>query len=137
MHDAKITTAFAKVGGSGDFGGSYFLAKLVGAAKARELYFLSDVISGAEAHQLGIVNASVSADDFDAEVRRFSERLANSSPVAIGYMKKNLNAALRGSSLSEILDLESMHMSRCLMTEDHKAAARAFVEKRLPVFEGR
>ncbi|MDZ4762686.1 MAG: enoyl-CoA hydratase-related protein, partial [Alphaproteobacteria bacterium] len=57
--DAKITTAFARVGLSGDFGGTYFLTQLVGTAKARELYLLSDVISGAEAERIGMVNRAV------------------------------------------------------------------------------
>ena len=58
---AKLTTAFSKVGLSGDYGGSYFLYHLVGAAKARELYFTADVILGAEAEKLGIVNRAVPA----------------------------------------------------------------------------
>ena len=61
--DAKLTTAFSKVGLAGDYGGSYFLTHLVGAAKARELYFTADVITGAEAAALGIVNKAVPADE--------------------------------------------------------------------------
>jgi len=56
--------------------------------------------------------------------------------VAVGYMKRNLNAAAH-STLNEMLDLEAMHMVRTFMTDDHKAAATAFVEKRAPVFQGR
>ena len=59
--DAKLTTAFAKVGLSGDFGGTYFLNHLVGAAKARELYFTGQVIRGAEAQRIGLVNRAVPA----------------------------------------------------------------------------
>lgn len=137
VEDAKITTAFSKVGGSGDYGGSYFLSHLVGAAKAKELYFLSPIISGAEALALGIVNAAVGAAELDAATASYTQRLANLPTIAVGYMKKNLNAALRGASLAEVLDLEALHMTRSMMTEDHKAAARAFVEKRPPQFEGR
>ena len=61
--NAKLTTAFSKIGASGDYGGSYFLTHLVGPAKARELYFTADVITGAEAAQLGIVNRAVPAQD--------------------------------------------------------------------------
>src|SRR6187551_1618102 len=52
----KITTAFAKVGFSGDYGGTYFLTQLLGSAKAREMYFLSDRVSAEEALRLGLTN---------------------------------------------------------------------------------
>ncbi len=134
--DAKLTTAFSKVGLAGDYGGSYFLTHLVGAAKARELYFTADVISGAEAARLGIVNRAVPANELEEAGREFAQRLAGLPTVAVGYMKRNLNAAEHGT-LSEVLELESLHMVRTLMTEDHKGAAVAFVEKKAPVFHGR
>ncbi|HLI66883.1 MAG TPA: enoyl-CoA hydratase [Caulobacteraceae bacterium] len=134
--DAKLTTAFSKVGLSGDYGGSYFLTHLVGAAKARELYFTADVISGREAAALGIVNRAVPADELEAAAHAFARHLAGLPTVAVGYMKRNLNAAETGS-LSEVLELESLHMVRTLMTEDHKGAAVSFVRKEQPVFHGR
>lgn len=134
--DAKMTTAFSKIGASGDYGGSYFLSKLVGSAKARELYFTADVISGAEAARLGIVNRAVPAADLAAEAAGLARRLADLPTVAIGYMKKNLSLAEHGS-LSEVMDAEAIHMVRTMATEDHKAASLAFVEKRPPVFRGR
>ncbi|MBI5941336.1 MAG: enoyl-CoA hydratase/isomerase family protein [Caulobacterales bacterium] len=134
--DAKMTTAFSKIGASGDYGGSYFLSKLVGSAKARELYFTADVISGAEAARLGIVNRAVPAADLAAEAAALARRLADLPTVAIGYMKKNLSLAEHGS-LSEVMDAEAIHMVRTMATEDHKAASLAFVEKRSPVFRGR
>ncbi len=133
---AKLTTAFAKVGLAGDYGGSYFLTQLIGAAKARELYFTADVISGAEAHALGIVNKVVPAAELETAARDYARHLASLPTVALGYMKKNLNAA-QHASLHEVLDLEAMHMIRTFMTEDHKGAAVAFVEKRAPEFKGR
>jgi 2-(1,2-epoxy-1,2-dihydrophenyl)acetyl-CoA isomerase len=133
---AKLTTAFSKVGLAGDYGGSYFLSHLVGQAKARELYFTADVITGAEAAALGIVNKAVPADQL-AEVGAAQARyLAGLPTIAVGYMKRNLNAA-EHATLSEVLDLEALHMVRTMMTADHAAAAKAFVEKRAPVFEGR
>ena len=65
-NDAKLTTAFSKVGLAGDYGGSYFLTHLVGGAKARELYFSADVILGEEAARLGIVNKAVPAAELPA-----------------------------------------------------------------------
>jgi 2-(1,2-epoxy-1,2-dihydrophenyl)acetyl-CoA isomerase len=134
--DAKMTTAFSKIGASGDYGGSYFLSKLVGSAKARELYFTADVISGAEAARLGVVNRAVPAADLAREAAALARRLADLPTVAIGYMKKNLAIAEHGT-LSETMDAEAIHMVRTMATDDHKAASLAFVEKRPPVFRGR
>jgi len=133
---AKLTTAFSKVGLAGDYGGSYFLSHLVGAAKARELYFTADVITGAEALALGIVNKAVPADELPDAAAAYARYLAGLPTVAIGYMKRNLNIA-QHATLSEVLDLEAMHMVRTMMTDDHAQAARAFVEKRAPAFAGR
>src|SRR5580704_5211226 len=133
---AKMTTAFSKVGLAGDYGGSWFLSQLVGAAKVRELYFMADVITGAEAAALGIVNKAVPAEELPEVAAAYARRLAGLPTVAIGYMKRNLNVATH-STLSELLDLEATHMVRTMMTEDHAAAAKAFVEKRPPVFAGR
>ncbi len=132
---AKLTTAFSKIGASGDYGGSYFLTKLVGEAKARELYFTADVITGEQAAALGIVNEAIAPDLFEAAAKAKARYLAGLPTLAIGYMKKNLNLAATGS-LSEVLDMEAAHMVRTMMTEDHKAASLAFVEKRAPVFKG-
>ncbi|MDE0829392.1 MAG: enoyl-CoA hydratase-related protein, partial [Vicinamibacterales bacterium] len=133
---AKLTTAFARIGLSGDYGGSYFLSHLVGAAKARELFFTGEVISGQQGFELGIVNRVTTADHLETEAAAFAAQLAALPTVAVGYMKKNLNAAQHGS-LSDVMDLEAVHMIRTFMTDDHKGAAKAFVEKRAPTFAGR
>ncbi len=133
--DAKLTTAFSKVGLSGDFGGSYFLTHLVGTAKARELYFTGQVLRGDEAQRMGVVNRAVPAAQLAEAAAAWAKELAALPTVAVGYMKRNLNAGMRGS-LSEVMDIEAMNMIRTFETEDHKAAAVAFVEKRAPRFEG-
>jgi 2-(1,2-epoxy-1,2-dihydrophenyl)acetyl-CoA isomerase len=133
---AILTTAFARVGFSGDYGGSYFLTQLVGAAKARELYFLSDRVGADEALRLGLVNWVCAPDELDAKTREIALRLAAGPTVAYRYMKENLNRALAGN-LDDCLDLEATHHIHCGQTEDHREAARAFVEKREPVFKGR
>ena len=134
--DAKITTAFSKVGLSGDFGGSYFLTKLLGEAKAKELYFTADVVLGKDAEVIGMVNKSVPAEELSAAAAAMAKRLASLPTVAIGYMKKNINKASEGT-LSEVLDWEANQMIRAFETEDHQGAAVAFVEKRAPEFKGR
>ncbi len=131
----KMTSAFANVGYSGDFGGSYFLTRLVGTAKARELYYTADRIEADEALALGIVNKVVPDDQLEAETMALAEKMANGPRIALAYMKRNMNAAETGS-LRDCLDLEAWHHTRTGMTEDHKEAAQAFVEKRAPVFKG-
>ncbi len=134
--DAKLTTAFSKIGLSGDFGGSYFLNHLVGAAMARELYFTAKVLRADEAQKIGMINRVVPYEQLAQAARDYALELAALPTVAVGYMKRNLNLALRGS-LSDTLDAEAIHMIRTFETEDHKGAAAAFVEKRPPQFNGR
>lgn len=133
---AFLTTAFAKVGFAGDYGGTWFLTRLLGSAKARELYYFSDRLPAAEAERLGLVNAVFPADQLEAEVRARATQLANGPRVAYRYMKENLNRAVHGE-LGECLDMEAAHHIHTGRTEDHREAARAFVEKRPPRFVGR
>ena len=133
---AVMTTAFARVGFSGDYGGTYFLTQLVGTAKARELYFLSERVDMNEALRLGLVNWVVPADALEKKTLEIARRLAGGPRVAYRYMKENLNRAAAGA-WDECLDLEATHHIHTGLTEDHREAARAFVEKREPVFKGR
>ncbi|GAA4410148.1 enoyl-CoA hydratase [Quisquiliibacterium transsilvanicum] len=133
---AILTTAFAKVGFSGDYGGTYFLTQLVGSAKARELYYLSDRVSAEEALRLGLANWICAPEELAAKTREIARRLAAGPTVAYRYMKENLNRAMAGDA-DDCLDLEATHHVHCGQTEDHREAAKAFVEKREPVFKGR
>lgn len=133
---AILTTAFARVGFSGDYGGSYFLTQLVGSAKARELYFLSDRVSADEALRLGLTNWVCAPEDLTAKTREIALRLASGPSVAYRYMKENLNRAMAGE-IDDCLDLEATHHIHCGQTEDHRGATLAFVAKREPVFKGR
>lgn len=133
---AIMTTAFAKVGFSGDYGGTYFMTQLVGAAKARELYLLSDRVTADEALRLGLANWVVKPEELVAKTRELALRLASGPTVAYRYMKENLNRAMAGK-VDECLDMEATHHIHCGQTEDHREAAKAFVEKRQPAFKGR
>ena len=132
---AVMTTAFARVGLAGDYGGTWFLTQLVGPAKAKELYFLPERMDMATAKDLGIVNQVVAADEFDAAWRDVAARLAAGPPIAFRYMKENINRSVTGE-LDTTLELESTHHRHTATTEDHKEASKAFVEKREPVFKG-
>ncbi|HEY3947789.1 enoyl-CoA hydratase-related protein [Phenylobacterium sp.] len=133
---AFLTTAFAKVGLAGDYGGTYFLTQLVGSAKARELYFLSERVSAEEALRLGLANWVVEPDDLAARTREVAQRLAAGPAICFRYMKENLNRAMAGE-VDDCLDLEATHHVHSSRTADHKEAASAFVEKREAVFTGR
>ena len=133
---AILTTAFARVGFSGDYGGTYFLTQLVGSAKARELYYLSDRVSAEEALRLGLTNWVCEPDDLAAKTREIAGRLAAGPTVAYRYMKENLNRAMAGD-VDDCLDLEATHHVHCGQTQDHREAPKAFVDKREPVFNGR
>ncbi len=133
---AVMTTAFARVGFSGDYGGTWFMSRLIGSAKARELYFLSDRVDAEEALRLGLVNGVFSQGSLADEVGAIARRLANGPTVAYRYMKENLNRAVNGE-MGECLDMEAAHHIHCGQTDDHKEAAQAFVDRREPVFKGR
>src|SRR5258707_1828950 len=133
---AILTTAFARVGFSGDYGGTYFLTQLVGSAKARELYYLSERVSAEEALRLGLTNLVCEPDELAARTQEIARRLARGPTVAYRYMKENLNRAM-GGDVDDCLDLEATHHIHCVATDDYRDAVRAFVEKREPVFRGR
>lgn len=133
---AFMTTAFAKVGFAGDYGGTYFMTQLVGAAKARELYLLSGRVNAEEALRLGLSNWVTEPDALTERAREISQQLARGPVVAYRYMKENLNRAMAGG-VDECMDLEATHHVHCGKTEDHREAVKAFIEKREPVFQGR
>lgn len=133
---ARFGTAFARVGYSGDWGGSYFLTQLVGPAKARELYFSAEMLDAQEALRLGLVSRVVPSESLQDEVAAYARRIAAGPRVAYGYMKANLNAAMH-DDLRTILDREAVAQTLTSLTEDHKEAVKAFLAKREPKFSGR
>jgi 2-(1,2-epoxy-1,2-dihydrophenyl)acetyl-CoA isomerase len=132
---AVLVTAFANVGASGDFGGSWLLTRLVGPATAKELYFTSPRLTASDALALGLVNRVLPDDGFDDAAMAWCRDLAGRAPIAIRLMKENLNRAIT-CDLATALDAEAPNMVRSMTTADHREAAGAFVEKRTPVFTG-
>ena len=131
----KITTAFAKVGFSGDYGGTYFLTQLLGSARARELYLMSPVLSAREAHAIGMVTKVVPDAEIDTAAHELALSLAQGPSIALGFIKRNINNA-EHLALEDCFDGEAIHHTRAGETTDHKEAAKAFVEKRKPTFQG-
>lgn len=134
--NAVFTTAFAKVGLAGDYGGTWFLTRLVGSARARELYLLADRFDAHRAQELGLVNEVFEPDELEGAVRNLARRLADGPRIAHGYMKRSLNYATT-HGLLETMDIEVVHHHAAGATQDHREAAQAFVAKRTPVFRGR
>ena len=132
---AFVTTSYAKLGLSGDYGGWWFLSQLVGAARARQLYFTAERIGAAECERLGIVNRVVPDAELEQAAFEFARSLAAGPPIAYRYMKQNLNRALE-SDLRTCLDFEADRMVRGAMTDDYLEAVAAFRDKRKPVFKG-
>ena len=131
-----FSTAFARIGISGELGASYYLTKLVGVAKARELFFFSDRVGAVDALQMGLVNKVVPDAALEAEVALFARRLADGPPLAYRFIKANLNAA-ETQCAEDMVAMEALNQVRVLRTADAKEAITAFFEKRKPVFTGR
>ena len=133
---AFVTTAFANIGLSGDYGGSWLLTQLVGLSRAKELYFTADRVPAERCLELGIVNRVVPDESLRAETRALAQQIANGPPIALRFMKENLNRAATGD-LASCLALEADRMVRSTQTEDHREAVAAFLAKRKPEFQGR
>lgn len=132
---AIVVTAFANIGASGDFGSSWFLPRIVGEARAKHLLFTSPRLAAREAEDLGIVNVVLPDENFPDAALAWCADLASRAPIALRYMKENLNRSL-DVSLQAALDAEATAMVRTMSTADHREAAAAFVEKRTPRFSG-
>ena len=131
-----VTTAYRNIGFSGDYGGSWLLNQLVGPAKTKELFFTGRRIQSSEALALGIFNQVVEDADFPEAVTELASQIASGPPIALGYMKENINSAIE-SSLQNNLAREADRLMRCAATDDHKEAVAAFMDKRPPVFTGK
>jgi 2-(1,2-epoxy-1,2-dihydrophenyl)acetyl-CoA isomerase len=132
---AFFSTAFARIGISGELGASYYLSKLVGVAKARELFFFADRVPAAEALRIGLVNKVVADAELSDEVSAFARRLADGPPLAYRFIKANLNAA-ETRTAEDMVAMEALNQVRVLRSDDAKEAISAFFEKRTPKFTG-
>lgn len=134
--EAKFGQAFIKIGAVPDCGSMFFLPRLVGLQKAKELVFTGMNIDAQEAYRIGIVNRIFPPDRLLDESIKFAQRLAEGPRVAIRQAKRLLNMSAE-VSLETMLELEAYAQSLCFQTEDHREGMIAFLEKRKPLFKGR
>ncbi|MDJ0818768.1 MAG: enoyl-CoA hydratase-related protein [Desulfobacterales bacterium] len=125
--DARLCEIFINIGAIMDYGGNYFLPRLVGLAKARELAMLGDEIDGKTAAAIGLIYRSVPKDDLDREVEALADKLARKPPLAIRLIKEGLEKSF-DRSLEEVLDWEAAHQSIALQTPEHKEIVKMFLE---------
>lgn len=133
---AFVTSSYVKLGLSGDYGTSWFLTRLVGTAKAREILFTGDRVSSEACERLGLANRVVPDAEFEKSALEWAAGIASGPPIALRMMKENLNQALT-EDLETALDAEARRMVAGAGTEDYLEAVQAFQERRRPDFRGR
>lgn len=133
---ARFNAAFLGAGLSGDFGGTWLLPRLIGAARAAEKYLLSEPFDAQEAHSIGLVSRLCSAEELMPTVNDVAKRLAASAPIALRSIKENLRDSA-STSFEVALDAEAARHTYCAGTADAAEATDAFLNKRTPSFQGR
>ncbi|WP_246943989.1 enoyl-CoA hydratase/isomerase family protein [Bacillus pinisoli] len=134
--DTKFILSFAQVGLISDGGGLYFLPRLIGPNRAKELFFSAEPLLADRALEYGIVNHVFPLESLKDETIRFANKLANGPGVAYGMVKKLVDQAGQ-STLEEMLEQERITQAMMVTTTDHREGVQAFVEKRKPSFSGR
>jgi enoyl-CoA hydratase/carnithine racemase len=133
---AFVSTGYARIGLSGDYGIAWLLTRIVGSPRARELMFTAERVESERAERIGLFNKVVPDDKLHEEAFAWARTVAEGPRVAIAAMKGNLDDAL-DIDYRAALDREAERMVACQRTDDHREAVRAFVEKRKPAFIGR
>ena len=133
---ATFSQSFVKLGFHPDWGGSYFLPRMVPSNIACELFFLGDAIDASTALRLGILNRVVAPEELASETRKLAERLRDGPAVSIAAAKHAVYAG-EHDSLEQMLQYEVEAQLRCFESEDGREGVRAFLEKRPPKFTGK
>ena len=133
--NASFIEAFVRVGLVPDTGSTWFLPRLVGAARAAEMMFTGDPVDAATAQRIGLINRVVPSDQLMTEANALAARLAKSAPIALALAKRAINRALE-SGLEESLEFEAQLQTIAGRSKDHAEGVAAFVEKRAPQFRG-
>jgi len=134
---AQFSMIFVKRGLIPDCGGSFFLPKLIGSAKACELIFTGDIIDAGEAERIGLVNKVVPHEELMKTTEELANKLLKRPPISLKYAKRAIYKGLTEVNLASHIDYE-ISLNRMLHdTEDLKEGVKAFLEKREPLFKGK
>jgi len=134
VKEAKFAQVFSQVGLAVDTGGSYFLPRVVGLARAKELVFTGRTIDAEEALKMGLINRVVEKENLEQEVASLATELAQGPSQALGLDKMLINSGLE-TDLETALTEEALAQSLCMQTEDHVEGVKAFYEKRKAKFK--
>ena len=134
--NAKLGETFVKIGIHPDWGGTWFLPRLVGPSRAFELLTTGRMVDAAEALAIGMVDRVVPLADLPENTLTLARAIAQGPPQAIADIKRALAASL-ANSLSAQVELESEHQVRAFLSRDAGEGMAAFFEKRTPRFDGR
>ncbi len=123
--DAKIAQNYAKIGLVPDMGGTYFLPRLVGRARAMELALLGDMITAAEAERIGLITRCLPAKSFESEVREYAKRVSSTSSRAVELILTGLRHAPL-MDLDAILEWEANAIAMVVSTPEARETFAAF-----------
>jgi enoyl-CoA hydratase/carnithine racemase len=126
-HNARFCENFVHIGVILDAGGTFFLPRLVGLAKAREMALLGEEISGQKAAQMGLVYKSVPEAELDQAVADLAAKLAQKPLTSLGSIKTGLDKSFN-QTLSDILEWEAALQSIMLRTPEHRGIVQMFME---------
>lgn len=133
--DASIGQTFTRIGLHPDWGGTYFLPRLLGVARALELMWSGRMVGAEEALRIGLVHRVAPADRFWEEALAWARQVAAGPPLAVGRIKHALNGSL-DADLDTMLALELENQLDCFRSEDVNRGLFAFRSKETPRFEG-
>jgi 2-(1,2-epoxy-1,2-dihydrophenyl)acetyl-CoA isomerase len=128
-HEAQFCESFIHIGAVLDSGGTYFLPRLVGLVKAREIAMLGEPIDGKTAAEMGLIYKSVTNEELDGETVQLAEQLSQKPAAAMSLIKDGLNKSF-GMSLKEALDWEAAHQAIMLRSSEHKEIVKLFLKAR-------
>ncbi|MDY7034383.1 MAG: enoyl-CoA hydratase [Thermodesulfobacteriota bacterium] len=134
--NARFGEVFVRIGLGPDWGGAFFLPRLIGMAKAKELLFTGKIITAQQALEMGLINKVVPADELESTTMKLAQKLSQSATRAIGMTKNFLHKTWL-MDLEEALEYEAFMQKELMKTTDHQEAVKAFLNKTKPTFSGK